>query len=144
MLIQAFCQTFLIHRQGVNVNAVNAVSDVIQHFLFDPVAHIGNDNVGAGTFADRMHFHNKFRRADAAADQSRIEYDRFDKTIFGAAHNPVFFRLVDTAGRITSKINRQQFVVTIDQKHRNAGKNPLNQGIFVFNQINLAVRKAAL
>ena len=51
VLIQAFCQTFLIHRQGVNVNAVNAVSDVIQHFLFDPVAHIGNDNVGAGTFA---------------------------------------------------------------------------------------------
>ena len=93
MLIQAFCQTFLIHRQGINVNAVNAVSDVIQHFLFDPVAHIGNDNVGAGTFADRMHFHNKFRRADAAADQRRVEDHSLHKAVPAPPKGLVLVRL---------------------------------------------------
>ena len=112
--------------------------------MIHPVFHIADGDIRMGAFTGCHDFNGKLWIADPSADQRRIKYKGFHKSVSGTPHYLILFRFTDPSCRIGAAVDGKTGVIAVDKETGYAREKLEDHFAAFMDQAYLSIGKVLL
>ena len=128
----------MAHRDRAHIDLCKLLPHLVEQLAIDLILKIAEHHIRARAVRHLVAFQRKLRVADAAAQQCRVCYKRFDESIVRAAQHLTRRRLLYAAGRKLLCVDQRARVKSVDEQQQFPQKYARHRGFDALLGIHLA------